>query len=277
MYKARPYLLFELEEGKTLLQNNTSTVVLSNKQIVQFLMALEQDKSLLNSADALSEFFQNNTHQVITFMLANGIIYKEEVPALAFKNVHIVSNLKIFSELFYKFSAGVFDNVYTVDIDLSGSNITEDDLCIVFLNPFELGEFEKLMGAIHKTNCIVKAIFCYNHSIYMANYHKPSWKNPCPKCFFYSLEAQLRGKGTSHGGMNFQTLVDVIYLKDIKFNAQAILEPYHLLGVINTLFNQLTHIRSFGDDVNLAHDFKLETGTVNADYTYHWEMCDCYE
>jgi McbB family protein len=281
MYKIKPYLLFDLEGGKgKALQNNTSTVVVTSPAMARFLEALETNRTLIDSEESLKDYFPNNTEQALQFLLSNGIIYEYQKPVFTFEDIHIISNSKVFSDVFGLFFSDIFEGIKFHNDFSYGDKIDfldDDSLCIIFLNPFSLGKFEKLVDSVSVHNCIVKVAFYYNHSLYLSNYHKPSWKNPCPKCFFYSLEAQLRSENKIEGSYNFQTLVDILYLKEIKFDFACVLKPYHLLGMMNTMLYQLDNPNEINSFANSVHDFKPGTHLFNADYAYHWEMCDCYE
>jgi len=279
MYKARPYLLFDTQEG-TILQNNIATVLLKNDKIINFLRNLETNKSLLQSEEKIRVHFPNNYTEAINFMLANSIISQDKFPVFKFDDIHIISNSQVFSDFFASLSKDVCENVNFYDIisyDTELGFLSDKSLCVVFLNPFDLREYIKLNDEIAKHDCIVKFIFYYGHNIYISNYHKPSWKNPCPKCFFYSLEAQLRGDQKGGGSINFQTLIDIFYIRDVRFNSEATLKAHHLLGVMKALFDQFAETHKINSFVNIVHELTLESSYVNTDYAYHWEMCDCHD
>jgi len=277
MYKVKPYLLFETNKG-TALQNNVATIFVTNTNMINFLVALEKDKTLVNSSSQIDAYFSGNSEKAIQFLLENKVIYEVTKPLFEFNEIHVISNSELFMDVFALFSK---DMTYDVQVhnpdccDTTFSFLNNKSLCIIFLNPFDLNKFEGFLDVICKYDCIIKPMFYYNHAIYMANYHRPSWKNPCPRCFFYSLEAQLRTG--NYSSVTFQTLIDMLYIREVKFDLEAILSPHHLLGVMNVLFSQLNSVQSFNSFVSAVHDFKLESITVNMDYSYHWELCDCYE
>ena len=278
MYKTKPYLLFEIQDGKVF-QNSTSTLVLTSQSMIRFLENLETDKSLLTSEERIKEYFPNNHTDALKFLLDNGIIYKEKLPHFRFDEVHVVSNSKVFNEAVLYFSQ---DMEFTTILHafeskpLDMHRLRENTLCLVFLNPFNLKIHEKIATEMRTIACISKFIFYYNHSLYMSNFHKPSWVNPCPKCFFYNVEAQLRG-GPRNLSKNFQSMIDMMYVKETMFDIEAVLAPHDLLGVMNVLFTQIKSSTEFNSYTNVVHSFTQDFIKVNTDYAIHWELCDCYE
>ncbi|MCL2249526.1 MAG: McbB family protein [Oscillospiraceae bacterium] len=279
MYKVKPFLLFDLNDG-ALLQNNEVTIHLKKQSMIKFLRELQEDRTIINSQLSIGEHFPNNAEHAVQFLLTNKVIFEEIKPTFNFTDIIVYSNSQMFIEIFEFLAKGSLENVRFDSFEdgkFDFRDFHEDSLVILFFNPLELRIYEKTVETIRKIGCAVKVIFYYNHSIYMSNFHKKKWYNPCPKCFFYVIEAQLRGASKSHGSVNFQTLIDILYLHETNFKIECILNPLRLLGVMNELLNQITSPNNINSFVNIVHEFSLESSYENSDYSYHFEMCDCYE
>ena len=278
MYKIRPFLIYDIEIG-TVFQNGLNTVVVKNKEVIELLKDLDKGKELEISEEKLKSYFPNNFEAALKFILNNNIIYEEIKPVFSFKDLHVYSNCDAFKTTldFFIKDIDFFEKKEIHDLENYNYLPKKDDLAIIFLNPFELGEFKNVVDKFKETGCVVKFIFYYNNSIYISNYYKPEWKNPCPKCFFYSLEAQLRSYGQNPEYLNFQTLVDMFSAKEIKFKSEALLKPHNFIGVMDALFNQFKNINNFNAIVNEVWEISVETTYTNTDYCYHFDMCDCYE
>ena len=149
------------------------------------------------------------------------------------------------------------------------------DVLIVFLNPFDLKTMNELTEEIKKKNLLVKFIFAYNNKIYFSNFYKKSWCNPCPMCFFYELESQLRGEN-SEDQISFQTMIDVLYEQKAQFSVHLPLDSIdyiHIICLLSKYFNK--EIKSYYYDEVLELD--LADYKVSEDTAYHWGYCDCYE
>lgn len=278
MYKIKPFLIYDIEVG-TVFQNSTSTALVKNKKLINFLKDLEINKKNTITENELKNYFPNNFEETLHFILTNNIIYRKIEPIFSFNDLYIYTNCNVFKEVsqFFIKDLDSFGKIEFHNLEKSYSLPKEDDLCIIFLNPFELVEFEKIVNKFKEIDCVVKYIFYYNHSIYISNFHKPSWKNPCPKCFFYSLESQLRSFGNINENLNFQTLVDMFSVKEAKFKSWFLPKPYNFISVFDVLFNQFKSLSDFNSIVNLVHEISIETTYINTDFCYPWDMCDCYE
>ena len=149
------------------------------------------------------------------------------------------------------------------------------DLLIVFFNPFNLDKMNQIDLFAKKKNILVKFIFPYNNKIYFTNFYKKSWYNPCPMCFFYMLESQLRGE-TEENNINFQTLLDLLYAQKAIFDIHLPLDSSVYLQII---YHLARYLRNMPDDNKLDEvlEICLKDFSVNRDIACHWGYCDCYE
>ncbi|MCL1934880.1 MAG: McbB family protein [Defluviitaleaceae bacterium] len=279
MYEVRPFLLYPIKIG-TILQNNISTTVISNENLISFLQNLEENRTIELSEEYLKSNFCDKSDKIKDFLLENKIIQPIVEKIINLKNICVISNDEIFTNVSKMFMNDLdiykkidYINTYNNDFE----NINKDTLAIIFFNPFNLKEFETIIDKLKNKKCTIKSIFYYNHSIYISNYYNFVWKNPCPKCFFYSLEAQLRGFNRRKDSINFQTLIDLFYTKQINFNLEFISKSYHFIPIIDIIFKDLRFLNNFNDFANTVYEISVEGISESADIAYHWEMCNCYE
>lgn len=144
------------------------------------------------------------------------------------------------------------------------------------MNPFNLKEYISINQKMSSfNNIIVKNIFYYNNKIYLTNFYKKSWRNPCPLCFFSNLESHLKGL-TNIKQYNFQTLLDIIYEKNPNFSVEAKLERYDYIPVINAIQMEFVS-ENKNREIDKVKSISLENYNVRYDYAYHSRGCDCYE
>lgn len=275
MYIINPFLI-NLIDNNCVIQTGTSTVVITNQRLIGFLSEIEIQKIKSYTDQELEVEFGENKDLFLSFLLENEILIKKEKPFFIFNKVWILSNNNVFPNLFHKFAKNVMPGIHVLQQDSDFSNVKSDDLCIVFFNPFNLKNYIRIVDTLKEKGVIIKTVFFYNHSIYISNYYKKTWGNPCPKCFFYSLETQLRGTINSNN-INFQTIIDMIYEENALFNIEAKLEPIDYLKPLEILLFDIRYDSNPNVFINKAYEINIKNGTINQDFSYHWELCDCYE
>lgn len=277
MYRVRSFLLQEIEQG-CVLQNGTATVIITNEELLGFLKSIEQKGIIELEEDCFIEYFQENYESVIDFLINTNILKKVKKPRLDFDKLFLVTNDNEFSKLFEYSTTGFGEEVsiYTTqDYQTILKAPPANGLCIVFLNPFNLDEYISICNELMQTDLILRTGFFYNHSLYLSNLYKKEWYNPCPKCVFYALESHLRAT-ISQNGLNFQTVMDLIYAKNSNFKVFTNLEHLDLITFINLLLKDIKFKEeNFG--INNIYELDLGTYRVTEDSPYHWELCDCYE
>ncbi|KQL58301.1 MULTISPECIES: McbB family protein [Bacillaceae] len=277
MYKVNPYLINDVKQA-SVIQTGRSTVVINDQELKQYLKDLESNRIVSVSSKDLANQFPNKGEEVSRFLLQNRIFSSYEKPTIDYENIFLFSNNDKMTETFNYLVEDLFDsNRFFLKSSLKETHeVGDGDLVFIFLNPFILEEFLEVVNDIKQKSAIIKVMFYYNHSIYVSHYSKDKWKNPCPKCFYYSLETQLRGEVTG-SGPNFQTIIDLIYRRVSHFNVESKLSANDLLPAIESIVRDFKFEQDVDHFINKAYEFSIEQGTKQEDLTYHWEMCDCYE
>lgn len=266
-------------ENSSIVQTDKSIVTIEDARLVELLEYIEEENIDSLDEKVVEVFFNREdgiVDDVIRFLYDNKIIYKSIKKELLFNRIVLISNNQKFSDLFSRVFCEKYEVCVINNDEYNTFDYCDKDLCIVFSNPFNLKEYNKINSFIASKNLVVKNILFYNHCIYISNFYKKDWFNPCYKCFVSNLEAQLRGT-LQTDKMNFQLLVDMIYQKQGSFDIYANLSSDKYILVIYTLINQLEKITNKDTDINKIYEIDYNRMRINEDVVYYWEVCDCYE
>lgn len=277
MYRISTYLLNKFDEF-TVVQMEYSTVVITNNALINFLVSLEESKKNIISYDEIKVEFGQLSDSVIVFLEENKIISLMKEPVLKFEECYLIHNNNKFSEFFVDCNDNQITNLTTLNFIENPEKLetlNTQSLCILYFNPFSLEQYINLVQRLMDRGVTTKVIFYYNHSIYVSNYHNKSWLNPCPKCFFYNLETRL-GWHNNHGQPSFQTIIDMIYSKEARFEIAAPIKNYSLMMPIYQIINEATFNSDPNKFINDVYEYKMVDLSHKHDYAYHWELCDCY-
>lgn len=273
MYKIQPYIWQDIIEGQTIFQTKNSTVVITNKKLRDFLVKLESEQ-IIELDDSIFDLYFDEMEKVkvISFLLENGILREKIYKKMCIDQIVILSN----DDNFSKSMLFNLNEIKVIRVDeIKTFKFKKDDLLIIFLNPFSLDLLKRITHFIKTKNLISKFIFSYNNRIYFSNFYRQSWYNPCPLCFFYALESQLRGEN-SENNINFQTIIDILYAQKAEFSINLPLDSSAYLQIVYVLskyFNKLPDDRQLDEVLEL----NLKDYSISKDIAYHWGYCDCYE
>lgn len=276
MYKIQPFIWQKIDKDTTVFQTKSTTVVITNSKLSNFLIEIEKQHLLeLDGNYIKTKFLEAEEDEVINFLLKNKLLKLEKKKQWKVSKIVLLSNDHKFEESF-EYNVKNSYKVEVINLDLfRNMQFNDSDLLVVFLNPFNLKTMNDLTQKIKEKNVLVKFIFSYNNNIYFSNFYKKSWNNPCPMCFFYELESQLRGEN-SENSINFQTLIDILYEQEVQFSSHLPLSEMDYVHIICLLSKYLgEEIRNYYFDEIL--ELELENYKVNKDTAYHWGYCDCYE
>lgn len=275
-YKVQPFIWQRIKKNKTIFQTKSTTIIVTSENLTNFLLDVEKERRTEIDESYLTKYFsEEEKEKVMNFLLTNRLLVLSEERNLDMENIVLLTNDKKFEK---SFQYNLKDSCKTKTIDLEvfyEMTFYPKDVLIVFLNPFDLKTMNELTEEIKKKDLLVKFIFAYNNKIYFSNFYKKSWCNPCPMCFFYELESQLRGEN-SEDQISFQTMIDVLYEQKAQFSVHLPLDSIdyiHIICLLSKYFNK--EIKSYYYDEVLELD--LADYKVSEDTAYHWGYCDCYE
>lgn len=277
-YIVKQFIIFEVKDGYAI-QNDTSFTVINDKKLIDFFLILDKENRLNITREYINNFFGDETNDVIEFLLTSNLI--DEIPVkkmfnkiLVYTNDHIIYEaLSYFTDQ----SSNEFEIYYNKDSKVGISdlnNIDKDSLYLVILNPFDYKDFIFICDKLRENNLLTVLCFAYNSTFYMSNLYKKEWYNPCPKCFFSHIETTLRARTKINTTPTFQTIVDLIYNKDISFQVFLPTRKDNIIALLNEIINyknsDINYLSSRIAKINLA-------GNVEYDQSTHWELCDCFE
>lgn len=278
-YVVNPYLIYELEdENTTIIQTKDNSFATKNEVLVNFLRYMEENKiGNITFNDFMVIFKEENiANESIKFLMDSSIIKEENSTYLSSINdIVIFSNSSKVLEL----SRDIWKEDHEIrSLDEFKDQNYEDKLIIVCLDPFSLQKLKEIVSFINKDSTnVYKFVFAYNHSLYLSNYYSPRWGNPCPLCFFYSIESQLRGSQSGKNNLNFQVMVDLFYNEKGFFQYDGLLNKSDWLPVINQLHKEKKMSKANYSIIDDVLKIDLNDFSLSYDTCYFWEMCDCYE
>ena len=115
----------------------------------------------------------------------------------------------------------------------------------------------------------------YNSNFYFSNIYSYNCKNSCPKCFVSELISSLRSTGKFYSIPTFQTVVDIIYNENIKFEIYDFNNLSMNLEIVKAILELLD-----SKNINFFSSNYREidiNGASNFDQSVHWELCNCLE
>ncbi len=276
-YRVFPFLITNYEE-MSVIQNYKNIVIIKDIEMINFFNWVDSNEIYKVSIDQINELFNERTEQAIEFMRNNYLIDKIRPKIINFENIRVISNDETFINSM-KFNSIGHNEKFIYELlprdfrEFEVNNLL--DLYIFFLNPFNYKYYTELVNIIKDNNVLSRFSFYYNNSIFLSNYYKKEWYNPCPLCFFGNVESSLRGKSKVLNTVSFQTLLDLIYKKDPAFEIQNTFTNYSISIFVNTLLNDMDIIDN--SQLNNVQYIDFNRNIVLADQAIHWELCDCYE
>lgn len=276
-YRVFPFLITNYEEV-SVIQNYKNIVIIKDIEMINFFNWVDSNEIYKVSIDQINEIFNERTEQAIEFMRNNYLIDKIRPKIINFENIRVISNDETFINSM-KFNSIGHKEKFIYELlprdfhEFEVNNLL--DLYIFFLNPFNFKYYTELVNIIKENNVLSRFSFFYNNNIFLSNYYKKEWYNPCPLCFFGNVESSLRGKSKVLNTVSFQTLLDLIYKKDPGFEIQNTFTNYSISIFVNTLLNDMDIIDN--SQLNNVQYIDFNRNIVLADQAIHWELCDCYE
>lgn len=240
MYNLYPFIITNYEDT-SILQNSFTTIILKDRELIKFLNWIDINEVYEVSNEEIESLLGKKHEEILDFMINNKIIHECIKPKLAFKDIIVISNDKLFLDNMQYISQGIESKLKSIffDKNLDNIEIKKDNLYLVFLNPFNITLYTNISDILHNKNVIYRIAFYYNNYIFVSNYHKKEWVNPCPICFYHNVESSLKAKYNSMGTTSFQSILDIIYKRHPDFNVENKFTNYSIKGLVNLLLDQI--------------------------------------
>lgn len=267
MYKVRQFIINEMN-GNGIIQNSKGITIIQNRKVIDFFIDIDKRGILHVSDEVLEEIFSSEYLQVLDFLLQSDLIYELPDSTISLDKLAIYSNN---SELKKLISFVKCDDLILVeDIEV----LRKHKYVLVFLNRFTLVELYEICDDLRTEGVKFCISFVYNSKIYISNLYYKDWCNPCPKCFFATIESNLRAYAQQQGEISFQTIVDLIYSKESKFEINTPLSMVNLLTflseVLKMKYNDYNILATRIKEIDLKGNIKYDVAT-------NFELCDCFE
>lgn len=275
MYKIQPFIWNRLDDNETVFQTQNSTVVVVNNVLAELLIRIEKARLTEIDDKTIEEEFGDKKSKVLRFLEDNGLIKKEIEKEVSIRRIFVLCNDEKFAESIQFNLSDEYQVLFIKNEKLRKEDFEKSDLLLAFFNPFSIKMLEEITELIKEKNIISKIIFSYNNKLYFTNFYKKDWFNPCPLCFFYELESQLRGEN-SENHINFQTIIDVLYAKHGMFEMELPMNKSVYLQVVYLLSQYLVPDLN-ENKIDEVLELDLRELSVAKDIAYHWGYCDCYE
>ena len=268
MFHINQFIISKSDLG-AIVQNSFGITIIEEKKLMDFLFYLDKNGRNNFFDEDLELFFEREEFEaVINFLLESSIIYEKKEIEGNFNNIGIYSNNQNFKDCFefVEDDRFKFVNDYT--------KFGDYDLMVLFFNPFSLVKYNQLADYISENNIPCIFSFFYDSKFYITNLYRKEWYSPCPKCFFYNLEASIRSYGKVMDEISFQTIVDTIYAQNPLFEVEAKLNKKELFFLVTEILKMISQ------NVNISGKKVVEVdlnGNVSYDVPVHFELCDCFE
>ncbi|MDD7764436.1 MAG: McbB family protein [Peptoniphilaceae bacterium] len=268
MFYIHQFIISESKLG-AVVQNSLGITVIENEKLKNFLFYLDENgKNNFFDEDLALFFGREEFEDVINFLMESSIIYDKKEMKGNFNNIGIYSNNQNFKDCF-EFVGD--DRFKFVDDYIKFENY---DLVVLFFNPFSLIKYNQLVDYVFDKNIPCIFSFFYASKFYISNLYKKELYSPCPKCFFYNLEASIRAYGKISDELSFQTIVDMIYAQNPLFEVEAKLNKKEIFFLVSEILKMISQ------NVNISGKKVVEVdlnGNVSYDVPVHFELCDCFE
>lgn len=279
-YKVQQFLMVDISDEQSVIMNAKSTVIITDVNMKLFLKRLETERMSVLEKQYLQKFFKEDYCEAIEFLLSHKIIDELITKEYEINKVLFISTDRdILESMEFNYRGAHKEMTFHTLQEFEGLVINENELLqnlyIFILNPFSMERLEKITKMIQKRKIMSKVIFPYNHRFYITNLYKYDWYNACPNCFFSTLEVSLRGQDKYYNMASFQTIVDLIYLKEPNFSFEYRFNNIEIITMINAVLEFILNNNKIS--LNQIQSIDYSTGVIEYDVAYHWELCDCYE
>lgn len=272
-----PFLIINYEEF-SVAQNYKNINIINDKSLIKLLNRIDTEQISQISEELIFEYFGSRSEEAIKYMLDKSLICEKAEIILKYNKIILCSNDEKFLESFKYNSEGInidieyykLDDKYNID-----KPCNSDELYLFFLNRFNYKNYKNLVKIIKEKNILAKISFFYNNKIYVSNYYKKSWYNPCPLCYFSHVESSIRAHSELASQISYQTILELIYKEDIDFKIENKFSNSDILVLINTIIDEIKNIRNVRENEVKSIDYM--SNSISYDTAIHWELCDCYE
>jgi len=287
-YVINSFILHELAFDEVVVQTDQSIVRIHNEQLQKVIYDWDTKAGSTFNSDALRSTFGDSYNDLLEFLEINHIIKKQVKPNFSLNSIQFITNNSVVFDMFHH----IFDDyrtemkctyTYVESLDEATIEIAEDQLLVLFLNPYNKSFMVKLRDQVKNyDNVHTLCAYTYNGIFYMDALYNARLKSPCHVCHISSIETSIRNQDLSN--VTYQHIIDSIYLEESLFDVHMPLTKLNALTVVNLIGNRIEKLimNHANKEVAIEHflqciSYKFHNQELCVDFPIHWELCDCYE
>ena len=284
VYLIPQFVILNEDSNNAVIQNKNGISQLTDKGIIDFFNKLDQLHKNKVTEKFIENFFGSVQYEsVVNFLLTSQLIEREKnIDSKYKRSVVFINSSKIYSLM----KKVITKNGYNIRFELIDTfqskkfmyeieKISDDTLVVPIFSPLDLNEYTWTCDYLRKKEIMYCTAFPYNSNFYFSNIYSYNWKNACPKCFISELISSLRSTGKFYSMPTFQTVVDIIYNENLKFEIYDFNNLSMNLEIMKALL-ELSDSKNI-DFFSSNHREIDISGVSNFDQSVHWELCNCLE
>lgn len=285
-YKINNFIYHELPNKQIVVQSQNGIVEVFEDGMKNFIKIIDKEMpSKEITAANLQNYFGRNTTEAIEFLISYGILSQIEDLNFAINRIIFATNdIKLYNLVNFLHSNQDADNLFTAVLnenDLNDFSFDSQDLLVCFFNPYDRNLIKKTKGVADKYNMLIQIGYVYNNDVFIDNFYRESWKNPCHFCNINNIRNQLRTEVFEE--VTYQHILDDIFEKDSTFKVETAFNQSQIVFLCNTLLMNVNKFINIPRNTNYTGDLlniiklNMEDYSVVVDTAVHWELCDCYD
>lgn len=87
MYRIQPFIWQKLLNDQTVFQTQSSTVIIQNKELSNYLIALEKNNKLEITSQEIEDFWGSKTNEIIDFLTNQKLLVPEVEQEIYLKKI----------------------------------------------------------------------------------------------------------------------------------------------------------------------------------------------
>ncbi|RPK28129.1 McbB family protein [Paenibacillus xylanexedens] len=285
-YRISKYLMFKIETGEIVIQNQQSIVSVNDELMKQVLMDWDINQKEYIGTEELEELFKELADEAIEFLMQYYILIPMKDKTVFVEKIVIASNdietgQTIHHYLSEEYLSKVPVEFYELD---SLPPTTQNELTVVLMSPYSKKKGKELVSRQAKeSNSKLLFGYVYHGNFYMDCLYSPEWKVPCHSCHIGHIESSGLVEDAEQD-MTYQNMIDLIYKENEAFEVQMPLTSIQKLNIISNLVNKTRdYIGDFSvtklhrEEITVCTLVDLQNFRKTRDTSLHWELCNCYE
>lgn len=284
-YQIAKYIIFSLQNGDAVVQNQDSIVIVNNHLMIDMLSNWDRQRVREVSLKEISDYFNDDAKEALEFLTGYNILKEIKPRLIDIDKISILSNHDEVGNFIEKTIREDYGDKFQINsYNLSNLPSSEGkEFLIVFLNPYskKIGKFLKERQEKNPQSKLIFS-YVYNSNFYIDCLYAPEWKVPCHECHIGHIQSQSYLEEDKN--MTYQQIIDILYSSEEDFKIEMPLTGLQKINITKLLLNK---VYKYVNDLyvsrlhpqELSNCTLLDLSTMKhwEDTSIHWEMCNCYE